>query len=83
MYRLLEFAYSLLTSGREIARRTNAGAKQIPSEETLTITLSSFKVISDDTLSSWEPFSFLLVRDGRTFSIFGLFAATCNRRDAP
>jgi hypothetical protein len=34
-------------------------------------------------LSSWEPFSFLLVRDGRTFSIFGLFAATCNRRDAP
>lgn len=45
----------------------------------LTITLSSLKVISDETLSSWEPFNFLLVRDGRTFSIFGLFAAVYNK----
>lgn len=49
-------------------------------KRTLTITLRSFKVISDDTLSSCDPFNFLLVREGRTFSIFGLFAATCNKR---
>lgn len=48
--------------------------------ETLTITLRSFNVVSDDTLSSWDPFTFLLVRDGRTFSIFGFFAAIYNKR---
>lgn len=42
---------------------------------TLTITLSSFNVLLDDTLSSWDPFNFLLVRDGRALYIFGFFAA--------
>lgn len=48
-------------------------------EYTLTISFSSFNVISDDTFNSCDPFKFRLVLDGLVFSIFGLLAATCDR----
>lgn len=43
-------------------------------KNTLTISFSSFNVISEETLSSWDPFKFRLVLDGLVFSSFGLLA---------
>ena len=49
-------------------------------KRTLTISFSSFNVISDETFSSCDPFKFRLVLDGLVFSIFGFFATTCNQK---